>query len=217
MKIFLLIFLISFISSIKVKQNPDVSPSATPTTTPPFKEGDIISFISVAFPGSYVLADTDDCKDKNESDECGDYKGLYGSNESTKFTVRKLQDQDIYCFESVMFPTAFMYVQYDKCNEGNTECGDVRNFIRKDSTCSNEVGYKLITIDSAENEYVLLSASKSNVYIRMNLKDCLDQADENNDNPRSCGDSTGRWADSENEFKDGDPEVLKIKIENPQT
>ena len=216
MRILIVCFLVRLIFSIKVKQDVNISPNPNINTTLPFKDGDIITFESVAYPGSYIRTETDDCKDKNEGDECGDYKGLYGSDETTRFIVKKLLDQDIYCFESANFPTAFMYVQYDKCNEGNTECGDVRNFIRKDSTCSEQVGYRLIPIDTEENEYVLQSATKSNVYIRMNIKECLNQASNPNDNPRPCGDSTGRWADSPTEFKDGDPEVLKINVQNAQ-
>ena len=111
MKIIFLYFLVRLIYSIKVKQDPNITPEDFLNTTSPINDGDIISFESVAFPGSYVRAETDDCKDKNEGDKCGDYRGLFGSDKSTRFTVRKLLDRDVYCFESTNFPTAFMLLK----------------------------------------------------------------------------------------------------------
>jgi hypothetical protein len=219
---YLILFLIPFTLSLRVIQSPQNNTNITNITvitnetyaTLPIKQESIVTFESKAYPNSYMKSEVEDCKNKKDGEQCGDNKGLYGSDSTTQFKVYT-SGNDIYCFESVNFPTAFLYTQIERCNNGDTECGDIKFKINKSDNCNGDIGYKLVPINdqSGVAGYVIQSATKTNVFARGNFKDCLNQGQGGpTDHPRECGDTSGRWAASANVFKPDDPEVFYVHV-----
>ncbi len=122
----------------------------------PIEHGKIVLFESKPFQNSYINGEIEDCRNKNDAEECGDCKGIFGAQVNTQFKVYKSEFDNFYCFESVLFPSAFLYVQYDRCNDGDTQCGDLKFMIQRSLVCNIQIGFNLILLDLMVIYYNLL-------------------------------------------------------------
>jgi hypothetical protein len=184
-----------------------------------FKEGDSIYIESTAIANSYLFSNIDGCKDKKQGETCGDLKAFFGTNQNTRYILRKGQGNQ-YCLQVSSLPNIFAFIKNVKnCNQNDYECADGMNIAGTNNQCQAEYAFIpiMVTDNVEKNLFALQSVINPNVFLRMNARDCANQIGVRDNRASTCGSVKGRFASNVQSLRRGDFEVFRIINTTPSS